>query len=489
MKKLLLTVVALLFCSSAVAQIPGNFDPGTVYGNSSAAARPGRVENFGAIINRQTEDTGPAWDTDFVPSYDASAATGKKLKLSTITREALLANRTYFVRTDGNDTTCNGLTSAAAASAPACAFLTINKAVDVTAALDLRTFAVTIQVVDGTYTTPVVLKSYVGVGPVTLQGNTSTPGNVVISTTSAAGITGTDAGTWAINGFKITTVTGASSFAILAAGPTTHLNVSKMEYGSVQAIQVVSSSFATITLLADYTVSGAATGHLFAINGGVIVAANALTATITGTPAFSTAFLQVLNFAEVSIGNITWSGAATGKKFDISNNSVAIGTTTLPGSTAGTQATGGQIDALGETPTTRVSTQYDNATTTLGNITGLATTVKAGLTYEFEAILYTTSNIAGGVKFAIAGTATATAIIYEAIAIDSAALTEPVQTRATALATAVISTTAVTVAYVRITGTITVNAAGTLTVQAAANAAVGTTSVLVGSVWKVNRVV
>lgn len=131
----------------------------------------------------------------------------------------------------------------------------------------------------------------------------------------------------------------------------------------------------------------------------------------------------------------------------------------------------------------RVSTQFDaTSNTTLANVTGLTATLVASRIYRFEATLYTASNIAGGVKFAIAGTATATNIIYECVVIDSNV--NAAQTRATALATAVGGVTAVTVAYAKITGTITVNAAGTLTVQFAQNASNGSaSSVLVGSTF------
>jgi len=132
----------------------------------------------------------------------------------------------------------------------------------------------------------------------------------------------------------------------------------------------------------------------------------------------------------------------------------------------------------------RVSTQYDNTTTTLGNVTGLTANVAASGTYRFEAKLYTTSDVAGGIKVAIGGTATATAIRYEGLTTDAGLTT---QSRATALGTAVGAVTAVTAAYVVITGTITVNAAGTLTVQAAANAATGTTSVLTGSTFVITE--
>lgn len=136
----------------------------------------------------------------------------------------------------------------------------------------------------------------------------------------------------------------------------------------------------------------------------------------------------------------------------------------------------------------RVSAQFNKTSdTTLANVTGLSVTLQAGRTYSFEAVLYTVSDAGGGVKFAIGGTATATAIIYEAVVnqggLDLATGTQ----RAAALATAVGDITAVTTAYCRITGTITVNAAGTLTVQFAQNASSGVaSSVLVGSTFIVN---
>lgn len=137
---------------------------------------------------------------------------------------------------------------------------------------------------------------------------------------------------------------------------------------------------------------------------------------------------------------------------------------------------------------TVVTSQFNKtADTTLANITGLTATLTAAKTYTFEAVLFTTSNVAGGVKFAIAGTATATSIIYEALVVDTAAL--GAQTRATALATAVGGVTTVTVAMCRIVGTITVNAGGTLTVQFAQNASNGAaSSVLVGSSFMITRI-
>lgn len=52
MKKILLLAAALLYSGAAAAQIPGNLPAGTVYGNSSAASRPGRPETLTAMLDR-----------------------------------------------------------------------------------------------------------------------------------------------------------------------------------------------------------------------------------------------------------------------------------------------------------------------------------------------------------------------------------------------------------------------------------------------------
>jgi hypothetical protein len=196
----------------------------------------------------------------------------------------------------------------------------------------------------------------------------------------------------------------------------------------------------------------------------------------------------------------TYSGAQVGfKSNDAARIPLIVSTTSSPttdiaqfiindvnssGTYAGVSSGGYLFDA----GTKRVSSQFDKTNdTTLANVTGLSVNVVASKTYRFEAILYTTSNSGGGVKFAIGGTATATAIIYEAIVHDAAAISA--ETRATSLGTAVGGVTAVTAANCRLTGTITVNAAGTLTLQFAQNASNGTaSSVLVGSTFTVNEI-
>lgn len=119
--------------------------------------------------------------------------------------------------------------------------------------------------------------------------------------------------------------------------------------------------------------------------------------------------------------------------------------------------------------TARNSAQFDaTSSTTLTNVTGLTRNVEASRVYAFRAKLQTTANVAGGVKFAVSGTATATAISYEGILNDTATIVA--QTRSTALGTTVCASTTSTAGTCEIGGVIQVNAAGTLTIQFAQNA-------------------
>ncbi len=123
---------------------------------------------------------GSAW----FDSIRIDRATGKvSFPASGGARELLTANRTYYVRTDGSDSN-NGLANTSGG-----AFLTIQKAIDTAAALDLSIYNVTIQIADGTYTiTSAILgKSAVSAGEIWFVGNETTPANVLLTSSTAFG--------------------------------------------------------------------------------------------------------------------------------------------------------------------------------------------------------------------------------------------------------------------------------------------------------------
>jgi len=121
--------------------------------------------------------------------------------------------------------------------------------------------------------------------------------------------------------------------------------------------------------------------------------------------------------------------------------------------------------------TARVTTDISvTNSATLANLAGLVVNVSAGRTYSFEAELSITGANAGGVQFAIGGTATATNIIYDGWIMDAANAGTKGNAQATALNGVVASAIpAGSAVHVTIRGTIEVNAAGTLTVAGAQN--------------------
>ena len=288
-------------------------------------------------ISDFTEDTSPDPTADFWWMHDTSAALKKKVKPSNLVRERLTGGRTYYVRTDGSDGN-NGLTNSAGG-----AFLTIQKAIDVAAALDLSIYNVTINIADGTYTSGISLKSYVGQGPIAIVGNTGTPANVVISVTSGFCVIGADVrGTYSINGMKLVANTAGFSNILLQGSPT-RLNYLNIDFGASGAAHISVSVNAFASSSGNTTISGNANIHWSVTLGGTIGDAGK-TITISGTPAFAQAFAWAQSHGRITCNGNTFSGPATGVRYYA--DSLALidtqggGAAYLPGNAAGSTATG-----------------------------------------------------------------------------------------------------------------------------------------------------
>lgn len=253
-------------------------------------------------------------------------------------REPLSANRTYYVRTDGSDNNLGLVNSAGGA------FLTIQKAIDVVAGkLDIGTYTVTIQVVDGTYTTPIVITGpWVGSGTVIIKGNTSTPANVLISITSADAITVQDGGRITLQDFEIRTTT--AGHGILAQRGASVL-FSNLRFGAIVSHQLRAIGGSSITATGNYSITGGAAVHYASVTNSVITVSSK-TVTLVGTPAFSAEFALGGTGGILVLTSITFSGSATGLRYYITSNSVCStaggGANYLPGSVAGIVETGGQ---------------------------------------------------------------------------------------------------------------------------------------------------
>lgn len=255
-------------------------------------------------------------------------------------RAVLTANRTYYVRTDGSDSN-TGLANTSGG-----AFLTIQKAIDTVGSLDLSIYDVTIQVGAGTYTQNLVLKSTVGAGTVTLQGDNTTPSNVVLSPASstivrADGITGL----WTIAGFN--TVSSGGAIQLLVSNA--YLGLGVMDYGNAagSGIHIYCGTGGRINQSAvNKTISATNFGyHFFLDNNAVFYGVGPRATTLTGNPTFIS-YVYATNGANLRNGVETFSGSVTsGYKYQVTQNATvasAGGANPYPGTIAGTTSTGGQ---------------------------------------------------------------------------------------------------------------------------------------------------
>ncbi len=257
-------------------------------------------------------------------------------------REVLTANRTYYVRTDGSDSNTGLVDSAGGA------FLTPQKAVDVVSTLDISTFTATVQIRDGTYTAPVLLKDPVGSGSCILQGNTTAPANVLISITSsdilAGAVNAFASRKWSVTGVKVQTTTAGNGVFVPAGSI---LSLEKVDYGACATFHMWAREGGVLYVKDSYAVTGAAAGHRRATGGARIVVTTGRTITFTGTQAYSSSFanISLTSYLE-DFGNTYTGGTITGSRYTAASNSVINtnggGANYFPGDAAGTSVTGGQ---------------------------------------------------------------------------------------------------------------------------------------------------
>jgi hypothetical protein len=252
-------------------------------------------------------------------------------------RERLFAARTYYVRTDGSDSN-SGLGNSSTG-----AFLTITKALAVAEALEPNGYDVTILIGTGTWTTPLIAAGFPGPGRIILLGDETTPANVTISTTSADCFNATDIfGKYALRGLRLQTTT--SGECIEARGLGVHVEFQACAFHTCASHHITMQEGAYVEATGNYSITGGATAHINMVGG--VCAVQNRTVTITGTPAFSTAFAVVARTGLLNINGNTFSGSATGVYYSVLLNGVIFtnggGATYLPGNSGGSSATGGQ---------------------------------------------------------------------------------------------------------------------------------------------------
>ena len=319
---------------------------------AAAPYTPLNVSNFSGILDMHDNNLQAAMET--LDDHDHG-------------RETLLANRTYYVRTDGNDSN-SGLVDSASG-----AFLTIQKAIDVAASLDTSIYNITIQLSDGTYYEANVLefKNILGAGTLTITGNVAHPENVVIDN----GVRKYGPGTiCSLTNLKLSKTTSTSWVAIRVDSGAT-IYYSNIILGSGYDCHIDCEG-GFIKATGDFTIAGSTSWVCIACYYAGLVNFYQRTITITGTPNL-TVFAWISENSVLEAGQTTFVGSATGQRFHVDLNGVIMvqgdGFTHLPGNVAGTIESGGVYsDPL---PTAYTQT-YSTASKTVPN--GTASDPPAG---------------------------------------------------------------------------------------------------------------
>lgn len=241
----------------------------------------------------------------------------------------------------------------AATVAKAC--LTAQFGLNALQSIDSNGHQFTVQLADGDYNedlTVIGTRSpieYPGVSALPyLRGNPTTPANVRINATTAGlSLTGAT-GQLGVDGLTFNT-------GLIGASVTSYglLQLYHVNYGAAITLSDIAAVGGTVSLFDSYTVSSSgAFYHWFASNQGVIDASGLTGQTITlaGTPSF-VFFAAATDLGFINAGtSITFSGPATGFRFDAVRNGViytaAAGVSFFPGDADGSVQSGGQYDDI-----------------------------------------------------------------------------------------------------------------------------------------------
>jgi hypothetical protein len=115
-------------------------------------------------------------------------------------------------------------------------------------------------------------------------------------------------------------------------------------FGTCAGSQINVGLYGQIEFFKDFTISGG--GGFFITNaGGLLYTSTGITASVSNSITYTNGVVVAQFPGWTHLGQITWSlggNTVTGKKYDIGSNHVLTGSANIPGTIAGTTATGGQ---------------------------------------------------------------------------------------------------------------------------------------------------
>lgn len=286
-------------------------------------------------LSVKTSGDGASW----IDAIRVEAATGRVLFPQGSVRERIPAIRTYHVAPGGSDAANDGLS-------PASAFATVQRALAEAMRLDPGAHDIVVQLADGAYPAPIVLRGTLpGAGVVHLRGNPAQPQNVTLSAVGQDVVRVQGRATLRLSGL---TLQNSGSGSCVAADTLSTVHVGPgLRFGPCAQAHVSAASGAVVRFddAVAVAIVGGAQRHAWATTGGAILASGSVW-TLSGTPAFSLGFAGAASCGVIDWASPAFAGSATGPRFAVSANGVintySGNAALLPGNAAGTAVTGGQ---------------------------------------------------------------------------------------------------------------------------------------------------
>lgn len=253
------------------------------------------------------------------------------------TRIRLGANQTFYVATTGNNSN-TGVT----VGSP---FLTAQFASDnVQKNYDVNGFVVTILRAVGAYTDAVQVKgSYTGAkGPASVIFDGA--GMATTTVTTSVCYDAQYGAAFTVQNQKL--VGNAGSGFCISSALNSSVNYQLIDFGATISSHISVQFSAIAVCIGNYTISGSSTFSHAAMSVAGAWSCNAITITITGTPAWGAGFVNAQQNGTVNSQGCTFSGASTGQRYLGSLNGVlntsGSGANYFPGNAAGATSTGAQ---------------------------------------------------------------------------------------------------------------------------------------------------
>ena len=312
----LLASAAVVFGQSAPPTLPDH----TVYGRlgTGTGSGPGQAIPFATLSNQL---------------FPAIIRSGRVTQTSTI--------NFYVNGNSGSTATCGpaGASTCAAGSdaatclTPATSCLTLQNVINLIAAsIDTGLQGVNVYLAHNTGTTNYAALcaagSWLGTSVISILGDsTSRDATVIMDPPSGGGASVKDLCTIAYSHVKFIDNTANNSAGHIAVGGTGnagHLDLLDVNLGAMTiGTQITVGNLGSLTVTGSLTISGGAPVGLAVTNGGFLDTGGQ-TVTVSGTPAYSTAFAFMIGGGVIAATNTTFSGSATGPRC-IVDQPIALG--------------------------------------------------------------------------------------------------------------------------------------------------------------------